>query len=133
MRHDLDTDILVDLQHHVRATEDALARIKAGGHLFAASVIVIGEFYSGCNPGDWPQVDAMLDTFELLDVTPEVAMRAARYRIEATRQGRTLHLSDALIAATARLGGASLLTRNTRDFALTDVAVVTPAEVIARR
>jgi hypothetical protein len=39
--------------------------------------------------------------------------------------GRTLGLADALIAGAAYIDGAGLLTRNTRDFALTPVRLVT--------
>jgi predicted nucleic acid-binding protein len=39
--------------------------------------------------------------------------------------GRTLGLADALIAAAAFADNAAVLTRNTRDFALTPVRLVT--------
>ena len=133
MNHDVDADILIDVQRGERAVLEALRRISSGENDMRVSVVVLAEYYSGCEIGDWPDMDAMIGAMEFVPVTHEMAILAGRYRREATRSGRTLHLPDALIAATASLGGATLLTRNTRDFALTDVAVVTPAEVIARR
>lgn len=53
------------------------------------------------------------------------ALLAGRWWSEARATGRTLGLADALIAAAAYIDGAGLLTRNTRDFALTPVRLVT--------
>lgn len=133
MNHDVDADVLIDVQRGERVALEALQRIGRAENDMRVSVVVLAEYYSGCDIGDWPDVDAMIDAMEPVPVTHEMAILAGRYRREATRRGRTLHLPDALIAATARLGGATLLTRNTRDFALTDATVVTPAEVVARR
>ena len=52
---------------------------------------------------------------------PEHALQAGVWRRHARRKGRTLSLSDALIAAAADGLGAVVLTRNLRDFALTPV------------
>ncbi len=133
MIYDVDADTLIDLQRGDQAAREAMRRVVEGPNTSRVSVVVVAEYYSGCDVGDWPDVDAVIDALERLPVTLDIAIESGRYRREATRRGRTLHLPDALIAATARLGGATLLTRNTRDFALTDVSVVTPAEVIARR
>jgi predicted nucleic acid-binding protein len=49
---------------------------------------------------------------------------AGRWRRHAAA-GRTLGLADALIAAAAHADNGAVLTRNTRDFALTPVRLVT--------
>ena len=51
---------------------------------------------------------------------------AARLRAEARKRGRTLHLPDALIAATAKENGLTLATRNVSDFDYLGVAVIDP-------
>jgi predicted nucleic acid-binding protein len=50
-------------------------------------------------------------------------MLAARWRADLRRRGRTLTLGDALIAAPAHHLGATVITRNVRDFALTPAQV----------
>ncbi len=132
MIYDVDADTLIDLQRGDRTAREAMQWIAEGPNTARVSVVVVAEYYSGCDIGDWPGVDAVIGALERLPVTLEIALRGGRYRREATRLGRTLHLADALISATARLGGATLVTRNTRDFALTDVVTATPAEIIAR-
>jgi toxin FitB len=62
----------------------------------------------------------------ILPITRAEASRAARFRAEARRIGRTLHLPDALIAATAKENGLALATRNVCDFDYLGVAVIDP-------
>ena len=53
---------------------------------------------------------------------------AALYRAQARRDGRTLRLSDALIAGIARANDLTVATRNVRDFEGLDVEVFNPWE-----
>jgi predicted nucleic acid-binding protein len=62
----------------------------------------------------------------ILPVMRAEVQLAARLRAEARLQGRTLHLPDALIAATAKENGLTLATRNTSDFDYLGVAVIDP-------
>jgi predicted nucleic acid-binding protein len=54
---------------------------------------------------------------------PEQAMAAGRWRAELRAGGRTLSLADALIASAAGSLGATILTRNLRDFCLTPASI----------
>ncbi len=56
------------------------------------------------------------------------AEHAAELRARARRSGRTLHLADALIAATAGLRRLALATRNTREFEGLGVHLINPWE-----
>lgn len=64
----------------------------------------------------------------VLPLGRQEAELAARLRSQARRSGRVLHLGDALIAGTAKTHGLSIATRNTEDFAVTDVRVKNPWE-----
>jgi len=65
---------------------------------------------------------------QVLPITASIAATAARLRAEHTTQGLQLHIEDALIAATALEHKLTLATRNTRDFAETEVQLVNPWE-----
>lgn len=54
------------------------------------------------------------------------ARQAALIRVEAQRQGRVMHLADAMIAGTAKEHGLTLATRNIPDFAGLGVPVLNP-------
>jgi len=59
-------------------------------------------------------------------VDNEVAERSGRLRALAAAQGRPDDPLDALIAASAQMGGFTLATRNTKDFEAFGIAMVNP-------
>jgi toxin FitB len=63
-------------------------------------------------------VDRFFETFDdaVIDVSRVIARLAAELRADAQAKGRTLHVADALIAATALEQGITLATRNVGDF-----------------
>ena len=62
----------------------------------------------------------------LLDVTREVAREWGAVSARAQRAGRKLGLMDGFFAATARVHGLTLVTRNEEDFAATGVDLLNP-------
>ena len=87
--------------------------------------IVVAEVRTGLKPWEVADFDAFLRPVEFIQPGPDAALLAGRWRAEARAVGRTLGLADALIAAVAYTDNATVLTRNTRDFALTPVRLVT--------
>ena len=64
----------------------------------------------------------------ILPIAYEEGQWAAKFRADARRCGRVLHLGDALIAGTARAHDLAIATRNVGDFSGLDVATVNPWE-----
>ncbi len=62
----------------------------------------------------------------ILGVTEAVAERWGDLSAEVSRGGRTLHVVDGLLAATALVVGMTLVTRNTGDFAATPTSLLDP-------
>ncbi len=62
----------------------------------------------------------------ILPIQTPVAERAAHLRSTAQKSGVTLHLADALIAATALVHNLSLATRNISDFSQIDIRLIDP-------
>jgi predicted nucleic acid-binding protein len=62
----------------------------------------------------------------ILPITHREALQSAMMRAEYRRRGRMLHLPDALIAATAKEHGLTLVTRNLCDFEHLGIDVVNP-------
>lgn len=100
------------------------------------SSITIGELRYGIEalPDGGKRADLerwfveMLDTVadRIVSLDGDSAQEWGRLRATAQRSGRTTPSIDALIAATARAHGLSLVTRNERDFDLMRVSVVNP-------
>ena len=69
----------------------------------------------------------LLTPFEVVEVDARIAAAAADLGNRAK-----MSLLDALVLATAQVNGAILITRNTKDFVETGVAVVDPWQAAAR-
>ena len=109
----IDTNILID---HLRGDPKATAflrDVEAGRVQDTVSVITETELlaYPALTRRQVREIEALLALLPTLAVTSRVARLAARY-IRAHR----IDVPDALIAATARLAGATLLTRNLKHF-----------------
>ena len=125
MRLVLDSTFLIDHLRGQREAADALARIFEQGDDPVVTEVVVCEVRAGLRPDDERHLAALLEPMEFVQPDPGTAMRAGRWRAELRADGRTLSLADALIAAAADSMGATVVTRNVRDFALTPVPVET--------
>jgi predicted nucleic acid-binding protein len=127
----LDTTVLIA---HLRGDEDVarfLLDLVGAGHVLGVCCVNVAEIERGIRPRERKAAEALLARFAYLPTTQEAAVRAGRYMAELARRGRTLHLADALVAATARTHGAVLVTDDVADFPMRDLRVVRPGGVSA--
>lgn len=132
----LDTNVLSELRKGRGADANLrkwIASIEEQGHFI--SVLSIGEIRKGIellrgrSPEQCPALDHWLDQIQrnyedqILLVTEAVAEQWGRLMAV-----RTLPAVDGYIAATALVNGLTVVTRNTRDFEGTGVAVLNPWE-----
>ncbi len=125
MRYLLDSTFLID---HLRAVPAALTRLDelyAAGDDPLVTSVTASEVWSGRRVGAEAPIEQFLRYFEYVHAEPETARLAGEWRARAREVGRALDVPDALIAATAFNLGATVLTRNVRDFALMPVRVET--------
>jgi len=109
----IDTNILIDhLRGDAHATE-FLLDIETGRTKACLSVLTEYELLSvsRLKPNETREIERLLALMPRLAITSRVARTAAEFR----RRYRT-DIADALIAATARIRNATLLTRNLKDF-----------------
>ena len=125
MRILADSAFVID---YLRGEQEAEARweaIFADGDEPVVNEIVVCEVSTGLKPWELRDLDAFLEPVEFIQPGPDAALLAGRWRSAARGRGWTLGLADALIAAAAYIDNAAVLTRNTRDFALTPVRLIT--------
>ncbi|MCK6529228.1 type II toxin-antitoxin system VapC family toxin [Myxococcota bacterium] len=104
----LDSCILIDFLAGREAAREYLT--GAGGA--AISLVTWMEVIAGAaTPDEEAVIRGFLSAFEVLPVDGPVAEEAV-----LLRRARRLKLPDAIIFATARVHGRSLVTRNTKDF-----------------
>ena len=109
----IDTNVLID---HLRGDPEAtviLRDVEAGRVHASVSVITESELLSGrqFTPHHLRQIETLLALFPKVAVTSRVARLAAQFR-----RHYQIDLPDALIAATATIANATLVTRNLKHF-----------------
>jgi predicted nucleic acid-binding protein len=121
----LDTTVVIDHIEDYRPASLMLAQVfEETGQIYTCDVVTC-EALSG---GDEDVIAArvrLLDALEYVAVGPEAARWAGGQRRENRAAGRRAPgTADALIAALAKGLGASIVTRNVKDFAAFDVPVL---------
>ena len=125
MRILADSAFMIDYLRGVQAAEARWEAVFEEGDEPFVNEIVVCEVSAGLLERDQSRFSAFLEPVEFIQTGPDAAILAGRWRSAARARGWTLGLADALIAAAAYTDGAAVLTRNTRDFALTSVRLVT--------
>lgn len=121
----LDTSFMIDCWHDRAEAVARLERLFADGGPLYTTEVVVCELFAGLQEEDHQAARRFLEPLEFIQPGPATAATAGIWRAEARERGATLHLPDAMIAAAAHAVGATVLTRNRRDFALTPVRVET--------
>jgi predicted nucleic acid-binding protein len=112
----LDSTFLIDHLRGDRAAVSRWARIFEMGDEPYVNEVVVCEVRSGMQPKYVPIFERLLEPVEFVQPSAGASLRAGAWRWHARGQGYTLSLADTLVAAAADAVGASVLTRNARDF-----------------
>lgn len=132
----LDTTVLINAERAETTAVQIAWRLSEQyrTEFFALSVISLTELARGRGKlethaaADRRQhfLEQVRKHFTLLDLTPNIAVRAGLLSAELSREGFAIGLADTLIAATAMKVGFGVLTHNTKHFQL-----VTGLQVVA--
>jgi hypothetical protein len=72
-------------------------------------------------PAEAAATDALLESMECIEVTQDIARRAGNLKYSWERQGVTINIPDAIVAATSLNLGLYLATDNVRDFPMPEL------------
>lgn len=119
----LDTDTLVYVLKGVATVVRALE--ERGAEPMAISVITQGELLYGARKSarrqqNLARVRRLSESLPVADVTPAVMETYAELKASLDRRGLPLDDFDLIIAATAMMLGATLVTNNTKHFSRID-------------
>jgi predicted nucleic acid-binding protein len=113
--------VLID---YLRDREAAVHTIRRLATRPSVSVVTIAELYAGIrNDQERDRIEGLPALLDVRDVDLETARLAGSYHLQY-RRSHGVGMPDALIAATARVHGARLVTRNTRHFPMLDDLLV---------
>jgi predicted nucleic acid-binding protein len=110
-----DTDIFIWIQKGIGSAVDV---VEAAGTASSASVITYMEFLHGSSDKRTLRQNRgffQAASISLLPVTPEISMRACQY-VELFCVSHSMHVNDALIAATAVENNLTLVTGNGKHY-----------------
>jgi predicted nucleic acid-binding protein len=117
----LDTCVIID---HLRDRHEAVDLIGQVSARPSVSAITVAEIFAGARSAtEQRQIEGLLDQLLVHGVDVEVARLGGAYRRQFG-QSHGILIPDALIAATARVHGARLVTRNARHFPMRDDLLV---------
>jgi hypothetical protein len=110
-----DTDVLIE---HLKANQSAtvlLLDASAAGQA-ACSVLTRFELLAGMRSHERSDIRSLLDSLVNLDASVDIATRAGEWARTYRRSHEGVSPIDYLIAATAEIHGADLLTQNVKHF-----------------
>jgi predicted nucleic acid-binding protein len=111
----IDTDILIDVLQGIPDAAVFITGLQEAGEV-CISIVSKMELIPGCrNQEELRQLQAFLQDFTLLPITPSIAEVACQW-LETFALSHGLRMPDALIAATAAEHHLTLYTRNIRHF-----------------
>lgn len=117
----LDTDVLID---YLRGQAKAVAFLRKTRRRLLVSALTVAELHVGVREGAERKVlDDFLALMEVVAVTPEIARLGGLWRRDYGKSHGT-GLIDALIAASAELGGSTLATLNEKHFPMLEAVLV---------
>lgn len=117
----LDSSVIFDHLNGRHGRTEFLAELIRKGHVLGCCAINVAEVHAGMRPGEEQRTERFLSSLEYLEITRPVAELAGRLRREWMRKGRTLGLSDLLIAAVAIHCDIPLVTENGKDFPMAEL------------
>ena len=121
----LDTDVLIWVLRGKKEIIQKVIQLKDDSSL-SISVISIAEIYKNIFPSELtPTEDYLLQHIQF-NVNQKIAKIAGLYWQEYSKHLKNLSLTDCLIAATANVHEAKLVTLNTKHFPMKDISVVNP-------
>jgi predicted nucleic acid-binding protein len=124
VRYLLDSTLIIDHGNRDSAASGLFQRLIEEGHELFTCDVVTCETLSLGDDEQLRRLRSLLDALEYVSTSPSAARWAAESRRRQRLAGGKRSLGDALIAAVADSLGATVVTRNRRDFERQGIAVL---------
>ena len=118
-----DTNVWIAYFAGLESVVDTLGKVIASGDV-GISAIVAAEFLVRARRKEAKAFEELVGLSGLLDVDWDVVCEAVRLRQRVLRRLRRIVMLDCMIAATAKVSGATLWTFDKRDFPFRGVQVL---------
>jgi hypothetical protein len=102
-----------------------MTRLHVAGEAVLISTVSVAEIFAGAQRGEEEVTERLLSAFEKIPVSASIARYAGVF-LRAYQRSHGMELGDALVAATALVTGATLITRNVKHYPIPQVEVLRP-------
>lgn len=119
----IDTDIIIWVLRDNKTYVDLLKNLARKGSL-TISTITVAEIYKNIYPAEMTKTENLLSELQSFDVTLLIAKQAGLYWQEHTNKLKNLNLTDCLIAATANVHEATVVSLNKKHFPMKDIKLL---------
>ncbi len=123
-RYLLETDALIDFSKGREPATSRILQLIEQGDEVGVCPINVAEFFAGLPTADRPYWRRVFATLAYWEISITAAWRAGEWRYDFARRGRTLPVTDTLIAAVAVEQGATILTANVADYPMAGVSLL---------
>jgi len=125
----LDTSVIIDAINEKKNRRLFLRELVSAGHVLACCPVNVSEVYSGVRPQEETRTNGLLRSLEYFPITFPVAEMAGLLKRDYSKKGKSLSLTDTIIAAVAIHNRLSLITDNAKDFPMKELQLYPlPAE-----
>ncbi|OGH20108.1 MAG: hypothetical protein A3D74_03435 [Candidatus Levybacteria bacterium RIFCSPHIGHO2_02_FULL_37_13] len=121
----LDTDVLIWMLRGRKDIIEKVSQLKSVSKL-GISVITIAEVYQNIFPSELTETEEFINLHVVFDVDFKAAKVGGLYWQQYSKKLKNLTLSDCLIAATANINDAILVSLNTKHFPMKDIQILNP-------
>jgi predicted nucleic acid-binding protein len=119
----LDSDIIIDHLRGFKYLDNLTGQLFGNTSLISA--VSIAEIYSLLYFNEIEKVEKLISTFKIVVIDSVIAKVAGKYRM-IFHKSHNLLIPDALIAASAKISNAILVTKNIKHFPMTDIEIIKP-------
>jgi predicted nucleic acid-binding protein len=120
----LDTNILIDILNNRWDRRAYFTQLTEDGVTFASCAVTVAEIYAGMRPKEAGITAELLESLDYYETTASAAKLGGELVATWAKKGRTLSLTDTLIAAVAMEHGLAIATDNVKDFPMPELQLV---------
>lgn len=119
----LDSDIIIEILRENRKIADLLKSMSKKNIRFLYSPVVLAEVRAGMRPQEKEITMGLFNAMECIPINKEMGEKAGDY-LNHFHRSHGVELGDALIAASATMEGAGLMTLNRKHYPMSEIQLV---------
>jgi hypothetical protein len=121
----LDSDVIIAWLRGCEPYIKLIPELLDQGSTLTWSLVSIAEIFAGVRKSEEKQIENLFLIFEAFPISPEVGKKAGRY-LNLYGKSYGMELGDALIAASASIGGMPLWTLNRKHYPVKEITFFSP-------